>query len=151
MARIKELVDWEVFRSRLEQAFGTGGATRRRGFPCWDVLVMFLALLLGVTHGLSDHQLQYLLLNRRSFKQFAGLVSEDQVPDQKILWKYRELLSKCGSLDELFLRFKDQLLERGYRLNSCQIVDSSIVSMPVQRNSRDDNATIKAGGVPADW
>ena len=69
-------------------------------------------------------------------KQFAGLVSEDQVPDQKTLWKYRDLLSKCGGLEELFLRFKDQLLERGYRLNSGQIVDSSIVSIPVQRLSR---------------
>ena len=42
-------------------------------------------------------------------------------------------------------------MERGYRLNSGQIVDSSIVSIPVQRNSRKDNATIKAGGVPEDW
>ena len=151
LARIKELVDWEAFRPRLEQVFGTGGASRRRGRPCWDALVMFRALLLGVMHGLSDHQLQYMLLDRRSFKQFAGLVSEDQVPDQKTLWKYRDLLSKCGGLEELFLRFKDQLLERGYRLNSGQIVDSSIVSIPVQRNSREDNATIKAGGVPEDW
>ena len=28
LARIKELVDWEAFRPRLEQLFGTGGATR---------------------------------------------------------------------------------------------------------------------------
>ena len=33
------------------------------------------------------------------------------------------LLLKRGGLEELFLRFKDQLLERGYRLNSGQIVD----------------------------
>ena len=45
LARIKELVDWEAFR------------------PCWDALVMFRALLLGVMHGLSDHQLQYMLLD----------------------------------------------------------------------------------------
>ena len=27
LARIKELVDWEAFRPRLEQVFGTGGAS----------------------------------------------------------------------------------------------------------------------------
>ena len=43
-----------------------------------------------VMHGLSDHQRQYMLLDRRSFKQFAGLVSEDQVLDPKTLWKYRD-------------------------------------------------------------
>ena len=96
---------------------------------------------MGVMHGLSDHQLQYMLLDRRSFKQFAGLVTEDQVPDQKTLWKYRDLLSKCGGFEELFLSIKDQLLERGYRLNSGQIVDSSIVSIPLQRTSREDNST----------
>ena len=40
LARIKELVDWEAFRPRLEQDFGTGGATRRRGRPSWDALVI---------------------------------------------------------------------------------------------------------------
>ena len=85
LARIKELVDWEAFRPRLEQVFGTGGASRRRGRPSWDALVMFRALLLGVMHGLSDHQLQYMLLDRRSFKQFAGLVSEDQRTGSKDL------------------------------------------------------------------
>ena len=49
------------------------------------------------------------------------------------------------------MRFKDQLLERGYRLNSGQIVDSSIVPIPVRHNSRENNATSKAHGMPEDW
>jgi IS5 family transposase len=32
-----------------------------------------------------------------------------------------------------------------------QIIDASIVAAPKQRNSRDDNAAIKAGGMPAGW
>jgi len=32
-----------------------------------------------------------------------------------------------------------------------QIIDVSIVSVPTQHNGRDENATIKAGDVPADW
>ena len=56
---------------------------------------MFRALLLGVMHGLSDHQLQYMLLDRRSFKQFAGLVSED-IRRQLVMpspgqWRFRDL------------------------------------------------------------
>ena len=103
LARIKELVHWEAFRPRLEQVFGTGGASRRRGGrPSWDALVMFRALLLGVMHGLSDHQRQYMLLDRRSFKQFAGLVSEDQVPDQKTLWKYRDFCRSAAAWRSCF-------------------------------------------------
>ena len=112
---------------------------------------MFRALLLGAMHGLSDHQLQFMLLDRTSFKEFAGLKSIDQVPDQKTLWKYRDQLSKSGCMDELFGMFKDQLWARGYELTSGQIVDSSIVSVAVQRNSREENTKIKGGAVPEDW
>ena len=151
LAKIKQLVDWEVFRPRLEQVFGSGGKQRRRGRPPWDAVVMFRALLLGAMHGLSDHQLQFMLLDRTSFKEFAGLKSIDQVPDQKTLWKYRDELSKSGCMDELFGMFKEQLWARGYELTSGQIVDSSIVSVPVQRNSREENTKIKGGEVPEDW
>ena len=151
LAKIKQLVDWEVFRPRLEQVFGSGGKQRRRSRPPWDAVVVFRALLLGAMHGLSDHQLQFMLLDRTSFKQFAGLKSIDQVPDQKTLWKYRDQLSKSGCMDELFGMFKDQLWARGYELTSGQIVDSSIVSVPVQRNSREENTKIKGGEVPEDW
>ena len=64
LAKIKQLVDWEVFRPRLEQVFGSGGKRRWRGRPPWDAVVMFRALLLGAMHGLSDHQLQFMLLDR---------------------------------------------------------------------------------------
>ena len=151
LAKIKQLVDWEVFRPRLEQVFGSGGKQRRRGRPPWDAVVMFRALLLGAMHGLSDHQLQFMLLDRTSFKEFAGLKSIDQVPDQKTLWKYRDELSKSGCMDELFGMFKEQLWARGYELTSGQIVDSSIVSVPVQRNSGEENTKIKGGEVPEDW
>ena len=85
-----------------------------------------------------------MLLDRTSFKQFAGLKSLDQVSDQKTLWKYRDQLSKSGCMDELFGVFKDQLCARDFELTSGQIVDSSIVSVAVQRNSREENPSSKA-------
>ncbi len=54
-------------------------------------------------------------------------------------------------MDELFGMFKAQLCARGYELTSGQIVDSSIVSVPVQRNSREENTKIKGEEVPEDW
>ena len=137
LARIRALVDWEAFVPSLEEIFGVshGGPGR----PAWDPLVMFRSILLGVMHSLSDRDLQFMLLDRRTFKRFAGLQSDDQVPDQKTLWKYRDLLSRSGRIDELFELFKAQLRSHGYELTSGQLVDSSIVEVPRQRNSREDN------------
>ncbi len=149
LARIRALVDWQAFVPTLEEIFGVchGGPGR----PAWDPLVMFRSILLGVMHSLSDRDLQFMLLDRRTFKQFAGLQSDDQVPDQKTLWKYRDLLSRSGRIDELFDLFKAQLRSHGYELTSGQLVDSSIVEVPRQRNSREDNRTVKSGEVPESW
>ncbi len=92
-----------------------------------------------------------MLLDRTSFKPFAGLHSKDQVPDQKTLWTYRNKLSPSGRIDELVALFKDPLAAHGYRLQTGTLVDSSVVQVPRQRNSREENALIKSGEVPSDW
>ena len=78
-------------------------------------------------NGLSDERLQYALLDRTSFKPFAGLHSKGQVPDQKALWKYRNRLSQSGRIDELVRVFKELLAVHDYRLQTGTLVDSSVV------------------------
>ena len=70
--RIKEVVDWDRFKPILAEVFGP---PRRRGpgRPSWDQMIMFRAILLGIMYSLSDRQLQYMLLDRTSFKMFVGL------------------------------------------------------------------------------
>ena len=102
-------------------------------------------------NGLSDAQLQFLLLDRTTFKQFAGLRSVDQAPDQKTLWKYRDMLEKAGCIEELVAVFKEQLEVHGYELQTGTIVDSSLVQCNRQRNTREENALVKEDEVPADW
>ncbi len=148
---LKKLVDWEGFREPLQEIFGTDSARQGPGRPPWDELVMFRALLLGVMYSLSDRKLQHLLLDRRSFNRFVGLESDDRVPDEKTLWKYRNQLSESGRMEELFKLFREQIEARGYELTSGRIVDSTMVEVPRQRNSRADNETVKSGEVPEDW
>ena len=61
------------------------------------------------------------------------------------------MLSPSGRLDELVALFKEQLAAHGYRLPTGTLVDSSVVQIPRQRNSREENATLKSGEVPSDW
>ena len=147
---MKELVDWELFRPLLEDVFGPP-RTRGPGRRPWDSLLLLRSLLLGVMNSLSDEQLQYMLLDRTSFKPFAGLHSKDQVPDQKTLWMYRNMLSPSGRSDELVALFKEPLAAHGSRLQTGTLVDSSVVQVLRQRNSREENAVIKSGEVPSDW
>ena len=65
------------------------------------------------------------------------------MPDQKTLWKSRDLLAKAGCLEELAVH--------GYELPTGTLVASSLVQCHRQRNAREENALVKGGDVPADW
>ena len=54
-------------------------------------------------------------------------------------------------MKRLFSRFDRYLWEHGFTARKGQIVDASIVSVPIQRNNREENARIKKGEVPPDW
>ncbi|WP_029220753.1 IS5 family transposase, partial [Xanthomonas cassavae] len=44
-----------------------------------------------------------------------------------------------------------QLARAGYIARGGQIIDASIVSAPIQRNTREENARIKQNDIPEDW
>ena len=67
------------------------------------------------------------------------------------LWLFREKLAKAGLIEKLFDRFDQHLAAKGYMARGGQIIDASIVPVPTQRNSRDENAELQAGRTPAGW
>src|SRR4051812_43245961 len=83
--------------------------------------------------------------------RFLGLGLADRVPDAKTVWLYREKLAQAGLVEALFEAFNAHLKSRGYLAMGGQIVDASIVSAPVQRNSREENKAIKDGDPPVAW
>ena len=95
--------------------------------------------------------MEYQLRDRLSFMRFVGLGLEDAVPDAKTLWLYREALAKAGAVEGLFNLFDGYLKAQGYLAMGGQIIDATLVPAPRQRNSRDDNATVKSGKTPAEW
>jgi IS5 family transposase len=155
---IATLVPWESFRPKLMAALIKGelrkdNAERKSsaGRKPWDEVVIFKALVLQALYNLSDDQAEYQLRDRYSFGRFLGLGLEDAVPDAKTLWLYREALAKAGAVEELFELFDRFLKDKGYLAMGGQIIDATIVSAPKQRNSREENETVKDGKTPDDW
>ncbi|WP_250565235.1 hypothetical protein [Adonisia turfae] len=80
--------------------------------------------------------------------RFLHLGLEDSVPAAKIVWSFRERLRKAELVGPLFEQFGAYLSATGYQAQCGQIVDATLVPVPKQRNSRDDNSKVKAGQVP---
>lgn len=153
LVKIDEVVPWETFRARLEAVWRVPPEERKSaaGRKPWDAVVMFKAIVLCELYNLSDDQVEYQLRDRLSFMRFLGLGLEDKVPDAKTVWLYREHLAGKGMIEGLFEEFDGYLERQGYLAMGGQIMDASIVPVPKQRNSREENARIKEGETPEGW
>ena len=153
LVKVNAAVPWEAFRSRLEQVWRKPADKRKSNAGCkpWDAIVMFKAIILCALYNLSDDQVEYQMRDRLSFVRFLALTLEDKVPDAKTVWLYREQLSQAGLIDALFEDFDGYLKSQGYQAMGGQIIDASIVAVPMQRNRRDDNEQIKRGETPEAW
>jgi len=150
---IKATVPWESFRAEIEAVTRPKPEERKSsaGRKPYDAILMFKILVLQTLHNLADEQLEYLIRDRLSFMRFLDLGLEDPVPDATTVWLFREALAKAGLVAKLFALFNQHLEAKGYIARGGQIVDATIVSVPVQHNSRSENAAIKAGKTPAGW
>src|SRR6266511_55879 len=139
---IKKIVPWEDFRTDIEAVTET---------KPYDTILKVKIMVLQSLHNLSDDRTEYLIRDRISFMRFLDLELEDSVPDATTIWLFREALAQAGLIDKLFERFGQHLEAEGYIARGGQIIDATIVSVPKQRNTKEENETIKAGKTPEGW
>lgn len=150
LPKLKKLVDWQLFRQRLE-AVRDKERKSNAGRKPFDVVLMFKVLVLQSLYNLSDEKIEFQIRDRISFMRFLDLSLGDAVPDEKTIWLFREQLTEAGLIKRLFEEFDAFLQEKGFSARKGQIIDASIVEAPRQRNSREENRQIKEGQTPEGW
>ncbi|MFM2048312.1 MAG: hypothetical protein RI955_860 [Bacteroidota bacterium] len=147
LERLNKGVDFELFRLILTEkltklSLGPGGR------PPYDYVLMFKILILQRFYNLSDDQVEFQINDRLSFMRFLNLTIADDVPDSKTVWHFKEQLIDLEIVTDLFLLFIAELEKLNLIVNEGKIVDASFIEIPRQRNSREDNKTIKNGETP---
>jgi IS5 family transposase len=150
LEKLNRCIDWKLFRPILNKVMekevkGPGGR------PPFDYLMMFKILILQEYFGLSDEQMEFQITDRFSFMRFLGLRTCSKVPDQNTIWNFREQLKEGEVVRQLFDRFHRELEKKNLIVNKGKIIDASIVEVPRQRNSRDENEGIRQGEIPEEW
>jgi IS5 family transposase len=113
-------------------------------------MIKQLRVLLNKSN-ISDAQAEYQIKGRLSFMRFLGPALSGRMPDGKTVWEYREHLVEVKITDTLFYGFIRQLEEKKVISYNGSIADAAFADAPRQRNSREENKTIKEGGVPEEW
>ena len=149
--RLAAAVDFEIFRARLMETLGyTEPKPDKGGSAPFDPVFMFKIAVMQKYYGLSEEQTEFQIMDRFSFMRFLGLAPGDKVPDKNTIWEFKERLGPDG-VASLFSDLDATLASLGIHGKEGVMVDASFVDVPRQRNSREDNATIKQGKTPAEW
>ena len=105
-------------------------------------------LILQQLFNLSDEEVEFQINYRQSFEEFVGLGVMNNIPDATTIALFRERLRKAEVIEELFEMFEAYLRSQGLQARGGQIIDATLDSVPKQRNTREENAEIKAGKLP---
>ena len=136
LSEIDAFIDWEPLYTVGRRIDKTGP---QGGQPRTPVRWMIRGLFLQHLYQLSDPQLEDQLIDRLSFRRFAGLPLDQKVPDFTTFWRFREALAKEELMEELFARITRQLEVKGLILKRGTVVDASIIessSRPLSKDRR---------------
>lgn len=137
-------VDFEVFRSVLEDALGYSDGAKG-GRPPYDPVAMFKILLLQAQHDLSDARAEFLIRDRLSWMRFLGFGLNEATPDENTIRHFRNRLTEVGAIKPLFAQLDAYLRSCGYLPMGGQIVDATLVQAPRQRMTQEEKDQAKAG------
>lgn len=150
LSALNEIIPWEVFRSGLAPLQPQDRKSNAGRQPI-DLLILFKLLILQQLYNLSDEEVEYQTYDRASFRRFVGLSGTAEVPDAKTIWLFRKRLTEAELVEPLLAQFEQFLQQAGYAAQGGQIIDATIIPVPIQRNSREENQQIKAEEIPDDW
>jgi IS5 family transposase len=150
LVRLNEIIPWETFRPLLEQIHHKPRKSNAGRKPI-DVIVMFKLLVLQQLYNISDEALEYQVSDRLSFMQFLDFGLADEVPDATTVWLFRNQLTQQELIVPLFEQFDEYLIAQGYAAQGGQIIDATLIPVPKQHNSDDENKHLKQGEIPQSW
>lgn len=148
LLKLNKVIDWEIFRELLEKTLIKKHRKSNAGRKPYDKLLMFKILILQRYYNLSDEQTEFQIKDRISFLDFLGLELNDDIPDEKTIWLFKEQLKEKGLSLKLFELFTNKLIDNKIVAKEGSMIDASFIDVPIQRNKRSENEEIKENKVP---
>lgn len=129
--RVLETIAREVDFSQAEAQVATTYSSGGR--PAHRVGVLLRIMILQHLYGLSDPQAEEQLKDRLSFQKFVQLTSEENVPDETTICRFRQRLIECGLHEQMLSLFNQQLEARGYIVKRTTLIDATLVESSRKR------------------
>ena len=136
---IKANINWSKLLKPIEEIITkekqNNSLAGRRTF---DILVIVKCFILQTIYNLSDPRLEEEIADRRSFQIFLDINSNDSIPDETTICRYREIFARLGLDKTLFNEFNKQLKFLNLIVGKGTIVDATIKQAQATSGSNRD-------------
>lgn len=127
LAEMNAVIPWTALVALIEPHY----PRPKRGRPPMPIETMLRIYFLQQWFDLSDPAAEDGLYDSESMRRFAGLeLSEDAIPDETTILRFRHLLEEHRLTERLFEAVRGLLEEKGLLLKAGTIVDATILSAP---------------------
>ena len=120
------LIPWEDWVSIIKPIYYKG----RVGQKPYAIELMLRIYILQNFYDLSDMGVMYEILDSRSFSDFCGVSTPDQVPNGDTIGNFRNLLIRNNIQEQIFAQVVHLLTKKHLILKKGTIVDSTLIAAP---------------------
>lgn len=146
---INSKINWINLLKPIEEIIAKGKQNNSpAGRRTFDLLVIVKCFILQTIYNLSDPRLEEEIADRRSFQIFLDLNSQDSIPDETTICRYREMFASLGLDKKLFYEFNKQLNSLNLIVGKGTIVDATIKqaqATSISNRDKDADFTKKRG------
>jgi len=127
LGEMNAIIPWGRLKELIEPHYPKAG----RGRQPLGLEKMLRIYFLQLWFDLSDPQAEDAIYDSESMRRFAGVdLSDDVVPDESTILRFRHLLEKHELTEAIFEEVKGLLEEKGLLMKSGTIVDATIIAAP---------------------
>jgi IS5 family transposase len=149
LEKMKEKIDWELFRKPLEKSIRKPDY-KKGGRPPWDVVLMYKIVMLQQWYNLADEATEYMINCRLDFMRFLDIECGSKVPDGNTIWDFKQSLADTEVDRELFELFNSELSKEGIITKKGSIIDATFVTVDKRHTTKKDDKSLKEGDCPHD-
>lgn len=127
LGKMNQVIPWKDLVALIEPHYPKGD----RGRPPLGIEKMLRIYFLQQWFDLSDPLAEESLYDSESMRRFAGVeLSDDVVPDESSILRFRHLLEAHQLTEAIFARVRQLLETRGLLVKTGTIVDATILDAP---------------------
>ena len=141
LKRMEEIIPFREIEKMLIEYGVYIPNKKRKGRPSIPARILIGTMFLQSWYGLSDPQAEEQINDRLSFRKFLRISSDEVIPDETTICRFRNRLIEKGLLKKLFEDMREKMIENQIILKEGTIVDATLIhsSEPKRKKDKDGN------------